>query len=390
MVTVDAIAEAAPQLKHKPRAETGVYQRPGSQHWWVRYYVHGKLVRESARTANFEAAVKLRRKRLADTEDGKTVGPSIARVRFDDLKKNLINEYELKGRKPKNVKRLKQAFNNLERKFANWRAIDITSGDIKSYAVERQKAGAAPATVNRELAVLRRAFNLAIEDGELATAPHIKTPEVKNAREGFVEAAVFEKLVAALPERYRDPIRFLWATGWRVGEMRSLVWKNIYNDAIRLPGVDSKNTDAREIPLEGDVAEIIKRARSRRRLDCQLVFFYVTWSRKLKRENVRPIGDIRKSWDKARKAVGLGPSAPDARDGLIKHDLRRSAVRDLIESEVPDKVAMEITGHKTRAIFDRYHIVRSKEKKRGLITVKAYRAAQIAAAGAQSGAQSHA
>jgi hypothetical protein len=65
-------------------------------------------------------------------------------------------------------------------------------------------------------------------------------------------------------------------------------------------------------------------------------------------------------------------------------------VRDLIESEVPDKVAMEITGHKTRAIFDRYHIVRSKEKKRGLITVKAYRAAQIAAAGAQSGAQSHA
>ncbi len=73
--------------------------------------------------------------------------------------------------------------------------------------------------------------------------------------------------------------------------------------------------------------------------------------------------NLRKAWQKACVAAGLGSwikvdGVPDKRyTGLIIHDLRRSAIRNLVNAGVNEKVAMEISGHKTRDVFDRYHIV---------------------------------
>jgi integrase len=77
--------------------------------------------------------------------------------------------------------------------------------------------------------------------------------------------------------------------------------------------------------------------------------------------------NLRKAWHKACVADGLGTfteveGKPDPRyNGLIIHDLRRSAIKNLMKAGVNEKVAMSISGHKTRDVFDRYHIVDAED-----------------------------
>jgi integrase len=123
--------------------------------------------------------------------------------------------------------------------------------------------------------------------------------------------------------------------------------------SLRLPPELSKNKKGRLLPLTGELATIIKRAKARRRLDCPFIFHH----------NRKPIGNFRKAWKTACAAVGLGRFIKDEKgkkkkyEGTIVHDLRRSCVRHLVQAGVGKKLAMQPTGHRTRNIFDRYNIV---------------------------------
>lgn len=123
--------------------------------------------------------------------------------------------------------------------------------------------------------------------------------------------------------------------------MRALEWRDVdlAGKVIRLRPEISKNKDGRLLPIKGEIEGIIERAKEKRLLSCPYVFH----------ENGQRIGDFRKAWKTACKAAGLG--------AVIVHDLRRSAVRNMVRAGIPERVAMSLSGHKTRAVFDRYNIV---------------------------------
>src|SRR5262249_54926603 len=102
------------------------------------------------------------------------------------------------------------------------RVVSLTSDRITRYVVDRQGQGAAAATINRELAALKRAFRLALKAGRVATVPVIDLLPEHNARQGFIEHGQFLALLGALPEHLKDPIAFLYYSGWRRNEMTSL------------------------------------------------------------------------------------------------------------------------------------------------------------------------
>ncbi|MGD0072955.1 MAG: site-specific integrase [Candidatus Binataceae bacterium] len=314
---------------------------PRGKTWWLQYFIRGQRIRESSGSSNRADAVKLLKQRTAEAGNGKPVGPQVEKTRFEDLAGMLVSDYRTNRRK--SLARIEDALGHLRVFFGDFRAHDVTSDRVTSYVAFRQDEKAANATINRELAALKRAFHLAAKARKVALLPEITMLEEDNAREGFVEQAQFLTLREALPDDLKDPITFLWLTGWRVGEMRSLRWQSVYSDAIRLRRENSKNKRGRELPLVGELAEVIERARTTRRPECAHVF----------NRDGQPIGSFRKSWITACRKAGLGD--------LRVHDLRRSAARNLIRAGVSEHIAQQFTGHKTASVFRRYDIITERD-----------------------------
>jgi integrase len=223
---------------------------------------------------------------------------------------------------------------------------------------QRSYGPAENATINNELALLRRAYSL----GQKATPPLVGVvpfiPELKvnNIRKGFFEADMFLALVRELPEEIRPLAWFGYCTGCRVGEIKTLQWAQADLDqrVVRLEPGETKNDDGRIVPLVEYLYQVLKFQREiRDRLYPDSPWMFSRAG--------RPIRCFRASWAAACKRAGLVNAEGEA-DKLF-HDLRRTGVRNLIRSGVSEKVAMTISGHKSRSMLDRYNIVDERDLK---------------------------
>ena len=122
---------------------------------------------------------------------------------------------------------------------------------------------------------------------------------------------------------------------------------NLKDGIVRLEPGETKNGKGRTLFLEPELLDLLKDLHRNRRLDCQLVFH---------KDGVK-IGDFRKSW----KSACIKAKIPN----MLFHDLRRSGVRNMVRAGIPETVAMAISGHKTRAVFDRYNITSDEDLERG-------------------------
>jgi integrase len=162
-------------------------------------------------------------------------------------------------------------------------------------------------------------------------------------RQGFFERADFQAVLRQLRDPdLKDFCDWFYRTGMRPGEIKSLTWEALDRETwtLRLHAKDAKTRRGRVIALAGEVRAIIERRVKARRLDCLLIFH----------RNGKPLGDFRKSWARACREVGV--------EGKLVYDLRRTAVRNMVRAGVDPAVAMKISGHRTRNVFDRYNIIR--------------------------------
>jgi integrase len=252
------------------------------------------------------------------------------RLTFDALVADLENDYRVNNRRSLATVRFHVA--RLRQFFGFDRAVDITPDRVKAYQVQRLSEDASRATANREVACLGRMLSLAVNSDKLSRNPRFQLLDGERVRQGFLEHGDFLVLLGNLPADPQPIVEFLYFSGWRKGEAVKLEWRDLdlHGKVVRLRIENSKNKEARVLPLTGRLLELIQAQAQRRRLDCPFVFH----------SDGRKIGDFRKAWKTACKQSGL--------EGVIVHDLTRCAARNLSRAGVPEAVAMEITGHKTR------------------------------------------
>ena len=339
-------------MRKRVRGMGGTY--PRGRIWWIQYYHRGRSFRESSHSENEAEANKLLKRRFGEIAAHQFV-PDEEKVTFEDLARGIVTDYKLNARKSLNTAILNN-ISHLREHFGFDRAVDINRDRSKTYQALRLEEGAAVGTVNREVAILRRMFSVAIEAGKLSRMPVFKMLKGEKVREGFVEHGDFLKLLGHLPTHLTPFIEFLYYSGWRKGAAKNLQWSEVDMEGmtVRLMMEDSEKPKPWVLPLDGRLWEIIQERARHRRLDIKLVFHH----------KGRGVGDIRKAWASACKQAGLlGP---------IVHDLRRCAARNLSRAGVPEVVAMKITGHKTNPMYRRYRIVDESELREAQERMQSY------------------
>jgi integrase len=366
--------QVKPKKEKKPKARArrgsgSIYQPEGSRFYWIKYYRNGQAIRESSKSELKSVAQSLLDTRRKEMQQG--ANPAISnKLTYEDIRQGLLDFYrnqkrrslrtadaDIKRNNKVVVKKGEQyvwGLPNLDNFFAGHKVQNITVGVLQSYVKERKAEGSDGSTIAREFRILRSAMNLARKFGQIQYVPHFPMPKENDPRQGFVEHAAFNEVLDQLPKHLHALAILLYSCGVRVGEAKQITWSQVdlKRGEIRLGGSQTKNGQPRVLPLNSELLGMLKK----------------------QFQDDRPVFDatnLRKAWKKATKDAGI--------PGLLIHDLRRSAVRNLRKEGVPESVAMKISGHKTNAVFRRYDIVDSSDVHAAMKAVENAAKAQKAA-----------
>src|SRR5262245_29379912 len=180
--------------------------------WTIRWYAGGRHHKEGGFESKKEAREELR-SRLEASKAGLYV-PGANRTTFEDLANLLVTEYKANERR--SIDRAEDAVAHLREFFDGYTAKAITTPRILDYIKARQEARASNATINRELAAVKRMFRLGMKSGKVARCPWIDLLQENNTRKGFFEEPEFRAVLSHLPEDLQPVYEVAYLTGWRV------------------------------------------------------------------------------------------------------------------------------------------------------------------------------
>lgn len=325
-------------------------------------------IRESAKTENEAEARKLldtRLREVANHREGLKPfgGPSAERLTVGELLDALERDYE--SRQIKGLRVAKAQMQHLRDAFTPLRALSLTTDTVRRYVDARRAAKKSNATINRETEHLTAAFRLAIRERRLAAAPWIpRLSETGNVRRGFFEKDELEAILRHLPGPLDAAARFAYLYGWRENEIRLLRWDSVDRNAREIRLYDTKSGEGRSLPLDdGGWALIEMQWSAREFTTCGGASGLSPW---VFHRQGKPVDTT--TWGRQWRTARVAAKLP----GKLFHDLRRTAIRNMVRAGVPETIAMKISGHRTRSIFDRYNITDERDKLKAVEATRAF------------------
>ncbi len=363
------------QRAYTYRAKDGTKTKKTCETWTLRYYRNGRAIQEPTKLTSKTAAKNLLKLREGDIVKGVPISARGLRLTFDEAVEAVVRDYQMNKRRTVDGVRRRIDL-HLIPFFGGRRMAEISTDHIRRYITDRQSAttstrrahvvtrkgvsrtvsarkwtitGASNAEIELELNILKRAFTLAMQAGSLVAKPHVPRLQLNNVRSGFFEAEQFEAVRSRLPEALQPVVTFLYVTGWRVdSEVLKLEWRQVDFKAgtVTLDPGTTKNGEGRVFPMLPTLRTLL--LEQRQRTDAAQKETDTVIAAVFHRKG-KPIRGFRRAWVTACRGAGC--------PGRFRHDFRRTAVRNLTRAGVPEKIAMQMTGHKTRSVFDRYDIV---------------------------------
>jgi integrase len=346
----------------------GSYFRRGNV-WWFKCVKDGQKIQRSTGEIDIEKA-------KSENEAYFRLNPlshSPTTTRHETVTvTEIIDDYlvALEANRAKSLYDIRKALDaNVRPVFGVRLAASISSDDLRAYRKNRKSAGRAEATINNELSYLRSAFLYGMKKQtpkKVLELPYFPIVKVENTRTGFVELEEYEAIMAELCDSLKPLFVLAYHSGCRKSELTGLKWSQVCftngnrkRGFIQLAPGTTKNDEGRNLPFYGDIEQTLvtqKAMRDKYFPDSETVLFWHTRDVLENCVRLKPgarLKDFRKLWAGAVKRA----EHPD----LLLHDLRRSAVRNMVqECGIPEDQAMKISGHKTHHMLQRYNIVSLK------------------------------
>jgi integrase len=223
----------------------GIYRRPDYDTFWITYKnADGRRVRENTKTTDRQLAKRLRDERVGRVARGEHLDPRRDKTTYGEARAVLLNYYALAGREAP-LPRLA----HLDPFFSSTKLTDIKTARVEAYRMQRTQAGAAVATINREVLALITLLRVAYGRELLQALPSTKgwKPREDNTRTVFVTDVEFAAVQQHLPEKLKVAALVAFTLGWRKREVLDLRRDQFDAQAgiLRLDPGSTKNKDGR-------------------------------------------------------------------------------------------------------------------------------------------------
>jgi integrase len=320
------------------RFKMGLYKR--GQVWWVSFVYRGRRYRNSTETADRKLAQRILDKVKGEIAEGRWFErlPGEEKT-FKEMMEKYLDEYASK-------KVSEKSFRGYSKKpisyLGDYTLSEITPKTINEYKVKRRNEGIRPATLNRELATMKRAFNLAIREWEWVKenpVARVSMEEENNKRDRWLTSEEEERLLKVCPEWLRELMIFALNTGMRLGETISLEWKGVDFFRKTVTVFKSKNKEPRTIPMNEAVFEMLKKKARVKSIRTNLVFYTQAHAM----YNKTSIDHAFKTITKKAKI-----------ENLKFHDLRHTFASRLVQLGKDLYKVQRLLGHKNPSMTQRY------------------------------------